>query len=69
MAQRSLLNSKPSLFPLEIKNFAARLLKDHPDAVAAGICALLVLLGWLALHFNWVGLAILVLSAAYVIGG
>jgi Cd2+/Zn2+-exporting ATPase len=69
MAQRSLLDSKPSLFPLEIKNFAARLLKDHPDAVAAGICALLVLLGWLALHFNWVGLAILILSAAYVIGG
>ncbi|OKH26157.1 ATPase [Hydrococcus rivularis NIES-593] len=69
MAQRSLLNSKPSFFPIEIKNFAARLLKDHPDAVAAGICALLVLLGWFALHFNWVGLAILVLSAAYIIGG
>lgn len=69
MAQRSLLDSKPSLFPIEIKNFAARLLKDHPDAVAAGICALLVLFGWLALHFNWVGLAIFVLSAAYIIGG
>jgi Cd2+/Zn2+-exporting ATPase len=69
MAQRSLLPSQFSLFPIKIKNFASRLLKDHPDAVAAAICALFVFLGWLALHFNWVGLAILILSAAYVIGG
>ncbi|MBW4545645.1 MAG: heavy metal translocating P-type ATPase [Symplocastrum torsivum CPER-KK1] len=58
MAQRSV--STPHL---------SQLLKEHPDAVAAAICGILVLLGWLALHLNWVGLALLVLPAAYVIGG
>jgi Cd2+/Zn2+-exporting ATPase len=45
------------------------LLKEHPDAVAAAVCGLLVFLGWLTLHLNWVGLALLILPAAYVIGG
>ncbi|MCU0535339.1 MAG: heavy metal translocating P-type ATPase [Hydrococcus sp. Prado102] len=49
--------------------FSTQLLKDHPDAIAAAICAICVCLGWLTLHFNWVGLSILILSAAYVIGG
>jgi len=58
MAQRSV--STPHL---------SQLLKEHPDAVAAAICGILVLLGWLALHLNLVGLALLILPAAYVIGG
>ena len=45
------------------------LLREHPDAVAATICGLLVLLGLLALNIGWVGLGLLILPAAYVIGG
>jgi len=58
MTQRSL--STPSF---------TQLVKDHPDALAAAICGILVFLGWLALHLNWVGLGLLILPAAYVIGG
>jgi Cd2+/Zn2+-exporting ATPase len=43
--------------------------KDHPDAISAGICALLVFLGWMALNTGWLGIALLILPAAYVIGG
>jgi len=46
-----------------------QLLKEHPDAVAAAICGILVFFGWLALQENWIGLALLILPAAYVIGG
>jgi Cd2+/Zn2+-exporting ATPase len=46
-----------------------KILHKYSDAYAAAICGILLLLGWLALHFNWIGLAILILSAAYVIGG
>lgn len=45
------------------------LVKEHPDALAAIVCSLLVLFGWLALHFSWIGLGLLLLPAAYVIGG
>lgn len=45
------------------------LLKDHPDAVAAISCAFLVFVGWQMLNFGWLGVAIFVLTAAYVIGG
>lgn len=45
------------------------LVKEHPDAIAAIVCGLLVLFGWLALHFSWIGLGLLFLPAAYVIGG
>ena len=55
--------SYPSNFNL------TQLLKEHPEAIAAAVCAILVFLGWLLLQYNWVGLALLVLSAAYVIGG
>ncbi|MBD0303927.1 MAG: heavy metal translocating P-type ATPase [Tolypothrix sp. T3-bin4] len=58
MTQRSL--STPSL---------TQQVKDHPDALAAAICGILVFLGWLALHLNWVGLGLLILPGAYVIGG
>lgn len=46
-----------------------RLLKEHPDALAALICGLFLILGWLALEEGLIGLALLFLSAAYVIGG
>ncbi|HEY9877814.1 MAG TPA: heavy metal translocating P-type ATPase [Leptolyngbyaceae cyanobacterium] len=45
------------------------LLKDHPDAIAAFIYAVLVLLGWQSLNLGWLGAAIFILTAAYVIGG
>ncbi len=45
------------------------LLKEQPDAVAAIVCGILVFLGWLTLQSGWLGLALLILPAAYVIGG
>ncbi|MGG6264344.1 heavy metal translocating P-type ATPase [Leptolyngbya sp. AN03gr2] len=45
------------------------LLKNHPDAIAALLCGVLVLLGWLTLQSGWLSLALLILPAAYVIGG
>jgi Zn2+/Cd2+-exporting ATPase len=47
----------------------SNLLKDHPDAVAAAACALLVLLGWASLNAGWIGLGLALLPAAYVVGG
>jgi Cd2+/Zn2+-exporting ATPase len=46
-----------------------QLLQKHPDAVAAAVCAILVLLGWLCLLLGWNGVALLILPIAYVIGG
>ncbi len=46
-----------------------KLISQHPDAVAAIMCAVLLLFGWLCLQFSWIGLALLILCAAYVIGG
>ena len=43
--------------------------KEHPDAIAAILCGLLILFSWLALQFSWIGLGLLLLPAAYVIGG
>jgi Cd2+/Zn2+-exporting ATPase len=43
--------------------------KEHPETIAAAICGLLVLLGWLTLQMGWLGLALLLLPVAYVIGG
>lgn len=37
--------------------------------LAAGACALLVFCGWLTLNIGWLGLSLLILPAAYVIGG
>jgi Cd2+/Zn2+-exporting ATPase len=45
------------------------LLKEHPDAVAAIACGVLVFLGWQMLNFGWSGVALFILTAAYVIGG
>ena len=44
-------------------------MKENPEMLAAIFCGLLVLLGWLSLNFGWLGLALLILPAAYVIGG
>ena len=46
-----------------------RLAEEHPDALTAALCGVLVILGSLALHLGWLGLAVLILPAAYVIGG
>ncbi|MDJ0536662.1 MAG: heavy metal translocating P-type ATPase [Xenococcaceae cyanobacterium MO_207.B15] len=46
-----------------------RILHKYSDAYAAAICGILLFFGWLCLHFNWIGLALLILTAAYVIGG
>jgi len=46
-----------------------QLIQEHPDAVAAILCSFLVFLGWLALNLGWLGLSLLILPAAYVIGG
>ncbi|MBE9108905.1 heavy metal translocating P-type ATPase [Nodosilinea sp. LEGE 07298] len=45
------------------------LFNEHPEAVAAIACAVLVGLGWQTLALDWVGGALLFLTAAYVIGG
>ncbi|MGQ9872385.1 MAG: heavy metal translocating P-type ATPase [Leptodesmis sp.] len=55
----------PMLYPARL----TRLATDHPDALAALLCGILVLLGWSALQFNCLGLALLLFPAAYVIGG
>lgn len=44
-------------------------LKEHPDVIAAAACGILVLLGWFFLDQNWIGLALLILPTAYVVGG
>ncbi|BAZ38836.1 cobalt-transporting P-type ATPase [Calothrix sp. NIES-4101] len=45
------------------------LLQEHPDAIAAIVCAIFVVVGWLALHLNWISLALFLLPVAYVVGG
>lgn len=45
------------------------ILKEHPDAVAALACAVLVFLGWQTLNLGWIGVALFILTAAYVVGG
>lgn len=44
-------------------------LLHHPEAIAASLCGLLILLATLFLHWGWIGLALLTLPVAYVIGG
>ena len=53
---------------LSISRFS-RLAEEHPDAVTAALCGILVIFGSLALQFGWLGLAVFILAAAYVIGG
>ncbi len=44
-------------------------IRDYPEAIAALLCAMLTLSGWLALNGNWLGGGVWILLAAYVIGG
>ncbi|WP_392532073.1 heavy metal translocating P-type ATPase [Nostoc sp. C117] len=53
------------LYPQRLSQFT----REHADTVAAVLCGLLLFLGWFALHLGWLGLAFLLLPAAYVIGG
>jgi Zn2+/Cd2+-exporting ATPase len=53
------------LYPQRFNQFT----KEHTDTLAAFLCGLLLFLGWFALHLGWLGLAFLLLPAAYVIGG
>lgn len=53
---------------LSISRFS-QLAEEHPDAVTAALCGILVFLGSLALQLGWLGLAVFILPAAYVIGG
>ncbi|MEH2231227.1 MAG: heavy metal translocating P-type ATPase [Nostoc sp.] len=53
------------LYPQRLGQFS----KEHADTVAALLCGLLLFVGWFALHLGWLGLAFLLLPAAYIIGG
>ncbi|OKH13678.1 ATPase [Fischerella major NIES-592] len=53
------------LFPERLHQFT----KEHADAVAALVCGLFLLCGWLALHLGFLGWALLLLPIAYAIGG
>ncbi len=53
------------LYPQRLGQFT----REHADTVAALLCGLLLFLGWFALHLGWLGLAFLLLPAAYLIGG
>lgn len=55
--------------PSSPKNRLAQLLKGNPEILAALVCGLLVFLGWLTLNSGWLGFALLILPAAYVVGG
>ncbi|WP_107669186.1 heavy metal translocating P-type ATPase [Cyanothece sp. BG0011] len=46
-----------------------RLSPKYAQAYATITCAILLILGVVSFHFNWVGLGILILTTAYVIGG
>jgi Zn2+/Cd2+-exporting ATPase len=45
------------------------LLKNHRETVAAAMCAVLLLAGWLALQSQWQILGLCLLPLAYIIGG
>jgi Zn2+/Cd2+-exporting ATPase len=53
------------LYPQRFTQFT----REHTDTLAALLCGLLLFLGWFALHLGALGLALLLLPAAYVIGG
>lgn len=43
--------------------------QHHSEMIAAIVCAVFVFMGWVCLQIGWLGLAFLVLTIAYVIGG
>ena len=46
-----------------------RWIETYPEAIAAALCGVLILLGWLALIYNWPGGGVWILLLAYVVGG
>lgn len=58
-----------STIPLPCQKRFPDWLQTYPEAIAAVMCGVLTLLGWLALEGEWVNLGIWVLLTAYVIGG
>lgn len=57
------------VFPGTMPKYLRTWMQTYPDAVAAGVCALLTLLGWVALQKGETGLGVGLLLAGYVIGG
>lgn len=55
--------------PIPLQKRLPPWVQTYPEAVAAGLCAGLTVMGWLALQIHWLGVGIWVLFAAYVIGG
>lgn len=55
--------------PIPLQKRLPAWVQTYPEAVAAGFCAGLTMLGWLALQMHWLGLGVWVLFAAYMIGG
>lgn len=53
------------LYPQRFTQFT----REHADTLAALLCGFLLFLGWFALHLGALGWALLLLPAAYVIGG
>ncbi|MBD2679380.1 MULTISPECIES: heavy metal translocating P-type ATPase [Nostoc] len=53
------------LYPQRFTQFT----REHADILAALLCGLLLFLGWFALHLGALELALLLLPAAYIIGG
>ncbi|MBD2504766.1 heavy metal translocating P-type ATPase [Anabaena azotica] len=53
------------LYPQRFHQFT----QEHADTIAALVCGVLLFFGWFALSLGWLGLALLLLPAAYVIGG
>jgi Zn2+/Cd2+-exporting ATPase len=53
------------LYPSRLSQLA----KTHSEALAALLSGCLLLMGWIALHLGWTGLALLILPTAYVVGG
>ncbi|MFN6561292.1 MAG: heavy metal translocating P-type ATPase [Nostoc sp. ChiSLP01] len=53
------------LYPQRFTQFT----REHADILAALLCGFLLFLGWFALHLGALELALLLLPAAYIIGG
>lgn len=54
---------------MHLPPISAKRLQQHPETVAAVICAIFVFIGWFALHINLISFALLLLPVAYVVGG
>lgn len=64
-----LLSTPFSLLPRLPRPPASWQWHQYRDIWPPLLCGLLLLLGWVALHLGWVGLALLLLAASYVTGG